>query len=213
MDRGTTFTAGIPGRHYTSAMGSKSESESHSVIFDSLRRHGLYSPWNSPGQNTGVGSLSLLQGIFPTQESNQGLLHCRRVLYQLSYEGSPMGSRLTSTGVTSWYNRLSIHLPSVVSLPQTHNHSLTRRKDIRQNHRDRLFHKIPDQDSSRPSRPSETKDIGSRHSPEEPQEAWRPNPEWDPGTNGDRRESYRNLHMRLVPCDVRPGSLVVTSVL
>ena len=40
---------------------------------DSLR---LYSPWDSPGQNTGVGSLSLLQEIFPTQESNQGLLHC-----------------------------------------------------------------------------------------------------------------------------------------
>ena len=39
-------------------------------------------------KNTGVGSLSLLQGIFPTQESNQGLLHCRRILYQLSYQGS-----------------------------------------------------------------------------------------------------------------------------
>ena len=46
-------------------------------------------PWNSPGQNTGVGNLSLLQGIFPTQESNQGILHCRQILYQLSYEGSP----------------------------------------------------------------------------------------------------------------------------
>ena len=45
--------------------------------------------WNSPGQNTGVGSLSLLQRIFLTQESNWGLLHCRRILYQLSYEGSP----------------------------------------------------------------------------------------------------------------------------
>ena len=51
--------------------------------------HGLYSPWNSPGQDTGVGSLSLLQGIFPTQESNQGLLHCGLVLYQLSHQGSP----------------------------------------------------------------------------------------------------------------------------
>ena len=48
----------------------------------------IYSPWNSPGQNTGVGSLSLLQGIFPTQESSRGLLHCRKILYQLSYEGS-----------------------------------------------------------------------------------------------------------------------------
>ena len=45
---------------------SRKESESHSVVSDSLRSHGLYNPWNSPGQNTGVGSLSLLQGIFPT---------------------------------------------------------------------------------------------------------------------------------------------------
>ena len=40
-------------------------------------------------KNTGVGSLFLLQGIFPTQESNRGLLHCRWILYQLSYDGSP----------------------------------------------------------------------------------------------------------------------------
>ena len=43
----------------------------------------------SPGKNTGVGSFFLLQGIFLTQESNQGLLHCRRILYQLSFQGSP----------------------------------------------------------------------------------------------------------------------------
>ena len=48
------------------------------------------SPWNSPGQNIGVGSLSLLQGIFPTQGLNPGLSHCRQILYQLSYEGSPI---------------------------------------------------------------------------------------------------------------------------
>ena len=53
---------------------------------DSLRPHGLYSPWNSPGQNTEVGSLSLLQQIFLIQESNQGLLHCREILYQLCYQ-------------------------------------------------------------------------------------------------------------------------------
>ena len=62
--------------------------ESHSVVSDSLQSHGLYSPWNSPGKNTGEGSLSLLQQIFPTQESNWGLLHCRWTLYQLSYQGS-----------------------------------------------------------------------------------------------------------------------------
>ena len=66
-----------------------SESESRSVMSDSLRPHGLYSPWNSPGQNTGVGSLSLLQGIFATQGSNPGLPHCRWILYQLSHKGSP----------------------------------------------------------------------------------------------------------------------------
>ena len=65
------------------------ESESSSVVPNSLRSHGLYSPWNSPGQNSGVGSLSLLQGIFLTQGSNPGLLHCRRILYQLSHKGSP----------------------------------------------------------------------------------------------------------------------------
>ena len=107
-------------------------SKSCSVMSDSLQPHGLYCPWNSPGQNTGVGSLSLLQGIFPTQGSNVeprsstlqvdslpakpqgkpknigvsslsllqwifltqeltwGLLHCRRILYQLNYQGSPI---------------------------------------------------------------------------------------------------------------------------
>ena len=94
----------------------ESQSASHSVS-DSFQPHGPYSPWNSPGQNTGVGSLSLLQQIFPlqadclsaepqgkpkntgvgslsllqwifpTQESNWGLLYCRQILYQLSYQG------------------------------------------------------------------------------------------------------------------------------
>ena len=112
----------------THTLNRESESESCSVLSNSLQPHGLYSPWNSPGQNTGVGtfpspgdlpnqgielwspalqadslpaepqgkpkntgvhSLSLLQGIFLTQELNQGLLHCRQILYQLSSEGSP----------------------------------------------------------------------------------------------------------------------------
>ena len=47
------------------------KSESHSVKSDSLGPHGLYSVWNSPGQNTGVGSLSLLQGIFPPRDQTQ----------------------------------------------------------------------------------------------------------------------------------------------
>ena len=65
------------------------ESESPSVVSDSLRPHGLYSPWNSLGQNTGVGSFSLLQGIFPIQGSSPGVPHCRQILYQLSHKGSP----------------------------------------------------------------------------------------------------------------------------
>ena len=65
------------------------ESEIHLVVSDSFCPHGRYSPQDSPGQNIGVGSLSLLQGIFPTQGSNPGLQHCRRILYQLSHKGSP----------------------------------------------------------------------------------------------------------------------------
>ena len=64
-------------------------SESHLVMSNSLRPHGLYSQWNSPGQNTGVGSCFFLQGIFPTQGSNPGLTHWKRILYQLSHQGSP----------------------------------------------------------------------------------------------------------------------------
>ena len=63
-------------------------SESHSVISNSPWPHGLYSPWNPPGQNTGVGSLSLPQGSFTTQGSNPALPHCRRILYQLSHKES-----------------------------------------------------------------------------------------------------------------------------
>jgi len=47
-------------------------------------------PWNSPGQNAGMGSCSLLQGIFPTQGSNPGLLHCRWIIYHLSHQEGPM---------------------------------------------------------------------------------------------------------------------------
>ena len=71
------------------ALELKSESESHSVLCNSLQPRGLHHPWNSPGQNTGVGSISLLQGIFSTRGSHPSLLHCRQILYQLSHQGSP----------------------------------------------------------------------------------------------------------------------------
>ena len=93
MSESASYTAGVhimmPFPDPFSVMTEKSESESHSVVSDSSRPHGLYSPWNSPGQNTGIGSCSLLQGIFPTQGSNPGLPHCRWILYQLSHKGSP----------------------------------------------------------------------------------------------------------------------------
>ena len=58
-------------------------------LSDSLQPHRPHSPWNSLGQDTGVGSLSLLQGIFPTQGSSPGLPHCRQILSRLSRQGSP----------------------------------------------------------------------------------------------------------------------------
>ena len=67
----------------------ESENESYSVMSDSLWPHGLYSPWNFPGQTTEVGNRSLLLGIAPTQGFNPCLLNCRWVLYQLSHQGSP----------------------------------------------------------------------------------------------------------------------------
>ena len=82
----------------------------HSVVSNSLRPHGLhcparlYCPWNSPG-NTGLGFHALLQGIFPTQGLNPGLLHCRWILYCLSHQGSPNRLGL------SWI-QISYHFPN-----------------------------------------------------------------------------------------------------
>ena len=84
----------------------KSESGSCSVMSHSLQHHGLYSLWNSLGQNTGVDSLSLLQRIFLTQELNQGLLHCRKILYQLSYQGS-LSPKVNIKYVISLFTSLS----------------------------------------------------------------------------------------------------------
>ena len=68
---------------------SPSKYESRSVMSSSLQTHGQCSPTDSPGQNTGMSSHSLLQRIFSTQGSNPGLPHCRQILYQLSHYGSP----------------------------------------------------------------------------------------------------------------------------
>ena len=73
---------------------------SGSVVSNSLGTHGLWPtrflcPWDSPGKNSGLGRHSLLQGIFPTQESNPGLPHCRQILYQVE-EKSPISQRNSS---------------------------------------------------------------------------------------------------------------------
>ena len=67
-------------------------SQSCSVVSDSLQPHGLYSSWNSPGQNTGVSSLSLLQGNLGSSQPRDwtpGLPYCGQILYQLSHTGNP----------------------------------------------------------------------------------------------------------------------------
>ena len=72
-------------------MSLQSKSVSTSVMSDSLRPHGLelLCPCSFPGKNPEVGSHSLLQEIFPTQGWNLALLHCRKILYRLSHQGSP----------------------------------------------------------------------------------------------------------------------------
>ena len=91
--RDQTHISHIAGRHFTiwTNREDKIESESFSVVSKSLQPHGLHSSWNSLGQNTGVGSLSLLQGNFPIQGLNPGLPHCWCILYQLSHNRSPAG--------------------------------------------------------------------------------------------------------------------------
>ena len=84
----------------------ESESENCSVVTDSLRQHGLHNPCNSPGQSSGVGSLSLLQGIFPTQGSNPVLPHCRKILYQLSHQGSCRNNNFKSKPPVFYYNNV-----------------------------------------------------------------------------------------------------------
>ena len=80
----------------------KHEGESHSVMSNSLRSHGVYSPWNPPDQNTRVGSLFLLQRVFQSQRWNPGLLHCKQVLYHLSHQGSPINEYIRISPMAQW---------------------------------------------------------------------------------------------------------------
>ena len=77
------------------------ESESCSIVSDSLWPHGLYSPWNSLGRNTGRGNRSLLQGIFPTQGLNPGLPQCRQILYQLNHQGIKNEIKIRRRNITN----------------------------------------------------------------------------------------------------------------
>ena len=91
-ERLRVYRQGVNEEKYQGSSGS--ESESRLIVSDSLRPHGLQPasflcPWNCPGKNTGVGCHSLLQGVFPTQRSNPGLLHCRHILYHLSHQVLP----------------------------------------------------------------------------------------------------------------------------
>ena len=83
-DLGKLFNCSLP-----QCLHLLSETEICSVVPNSFQPHGLYSPWNSPGQNTGEDSCSFLKGIFPTQGSSPGFLHCRWILYCLSHQGNP----------------------------------------------------------------------------------------------------------------------------
>ena len=69
-----------------------------------LRPHGLYRPWSSLGQNTGMGSCSLLQVIFPAQGSNPGLPHCRQILHQLSHQESAC----LPIYITNWASQVAL---------------------------------------------------------------------------------------------------------
>ena len=66
------------------------------------RVHGLYGSWNSPGQNTGMGSLSFLQGIFPTQGSNPGILHCRWIFLPAEPQGKPKNTGVGNLSLLQW---------------------------------------------------------------------------------------------------------------
>ena len=75
---------------------------------------------NSPDKNTGVGSHSLLQGIFPTQRLNQGLLHCRPILYCLSHQGSPIYVRICIIYILIHTYNIYIHIYIYIWLSRWH---------------------------------------------------------------------------------------------
>ena len=90
IDRpGRFFTTEPPGKPVIMMKVKVKVTQSCPTLWDPMD-YTCDSPWDSPAQNTGVDSLSLLQGIFPIQGSNPCLPHCRQILYQLSHKGSPI---------------------------------------------------------------------------------------------------------------------------
>ena len=79
----------------------------------------LLCPWDFQGKSTGVGCHFLLLGIFPTQGSNRGLLHCRQMLYHLSHQGSPKKYCMPLNALSSDFLRLGPYMPSAFSEQHT----------------------------------------------------------------------------------------------
>ena len=101
--------------------------ENCSVMSNSLQTHELYSPWNSLGQNTGVGSLSFLQGIFPTQGLNPGLPNCKQILYQLRYKNYNFNNSSKKSQFKNQQRTWKNIIPNMIykwqTYENTHNHA------------------------------------------------------------------------------------------
>ena len=87
-------------------------------------------PWDSPGQNTGLGSLSLLQGIFRTEELNQSLMHCRWIVYQLSWGWGARRYMYTYSWFTLLYNKNQQNCKATISQLKNSNNSLNEKKIV-----------------------------------------------------------------------------------
>ena len=92
-------------------------SESWSVMSDSLRPYELHSPWNSLGHYTGVGSLSLLHGIFPTQGLNPGVLHLQADSLPTELSGKTCPKLATKISVLHIYFSKRCAFLSVIKIP------------------------------------------------------------------------------------------------
>ena len=109
------------------------ERAGHSVVSDSLQPHGateelsgLLCRWDLPGKNSAVGNHSHLQGVFLTQGSNPGLLHCRHILYHLSHWGSPFcrEQKMCASQRCTHICIYNVYIHTYTSFTHTHTHGL-----------------------------------------------------------------------------------------